>query len=204
MDLRLASLEFTKPALEYRELHFEYGNKRYAFRVPIDRRVIEFLGTYPIADLQLYFLAATSEGTRSALVRELRAATSGMNEEDALNLLLRFVQTAFAYSTDREQFGREKYMFVDETLSYPYSDCEDRAVLYAWLVREVVGGEAIGLAYPGHVATAVRLHDIKAGAATVDFDGKQYVVADPTYIGADVGMAMPAYVHVRPEVVQIR
>jgi hypothetical protein len=204
MDLRLSSLQFTKPAIGYRELKFEYRDKKYAFRVPIDRRVIAFMDTYPVTDLQWYFLAATSDGTRTSLARELRAATTGMNEDEALNLLLRFAQTAFAYKTDEDQFGREKYMFVEETLSYPYSDCEDRAVLYAWLVREVLGGEVVGLSYPGHVATAVRVRNMKPGAATVDYEGKRYVVADPTYIGADVGMAMPTYAHVRPDIVRIR
>jgi hypothetical protein len=127
-----------------------------------------------------------------------------MNEDEALNMLLRFAQTAFAYKTDGDQFGREKYMFVEETLSYPYSDCEDRAVLYAWLVREVAGGDVIGLSYPGHVATAVRVRNVKSGFSTIDYDGKRYVVADPTYIGADVGMAMPQYASVRPDIVRIR
>jgi hypothetical protein len=204
MDLRLTGLRFTRPAIGYRDLKFEYRGRKYAFRVPVDRRVIEFMDTYPITDLQWYFMAATSDGTRASLVQELHAATAGMTEDEALNFLLRFVQTAFAYKTDDDQFGREKYMFVEETLAYPYSDCEDRAVLYAWLVREVAKGEVIGLSYPGHVATAVRLRNMKAGAATVDFDGKRYVVADPTYIGADLGMAMPQYVNVRPEVVPVR
>lgn len=204
MDLRLVSLEFTKPTLEFRDVKFEYGDKRYAFRIPIDRRVIEFFASYPVTDLQLYFVAATSDVTRTVLVREMRAITSRMEHDEALNFLLRFAQNAFAYKTDGEQFGREKYMFVEETLSYPYSDCEDRAVLYAWLVREVLGGEVIGLSYPGHVATAVRTRNARAGAATVDFDGKRYVVADPTYMGANLGMAMPEYASARPEIVRIR
>jgi len=204
MDLRLASLRFTKPSVGYRDLKFAYRDRKYEFRVPVDRRVVEFMGTYPVTDLQWYFRAATSDGTRVTLVRDLRAATAGMGEEEALNLLLRFTQTAFSYKTDDEQFGREKYMFVEETLAYPFSDCEDRAVFYAWLVHEVLGGDVVGISYPGHVATAVRLRHVKSGAATVDFDGKRYVVADPTYIGADLGMAMPQYANIRPEVIPIR
>ena len=204
MDLRMSTLRFTKPAIGYRELKFDYRDRKYAFRVPVDRRVVEFMATYPVTDLQWYFRAATSDDTRASLVRDLRAATAGMSEEETLGLLLRFAQTAFAYKTDDDQFGREKYMFVEETLAYPYSDCEDRAVLYAWLVREVAGGEVVGLAYPGHVATAVRTRNAKAGAATIDFEGKRYVIADPTYIGAELGMAMPQYANVRPEVIAVR
>ena len=75
---------------------------------------------------------------------------------DAVNVLLRFVQTGFSYLTDSEQFGREKFMFPEETLSYPYSDCEDRSFLFAYLVSSLLGLDVIGLDYPGHVATAVK------------------------------------------------
>ncbi|MDH4190431.1 MAG: hypothetical protein OEW21_09520 [Betaproteobacteria bacterium] len=201
LDLRIASLQFTKPAVRSRNLKFEYGGKRYAFSIPVDSRVVEFFGAYPQTDLRQYFSAATSEDTRAALAKEMRAIVAGMSEEEALNLMLRFVQTAFAYKTDEEQFGAEKYFFVEDMLFYPYSDCEDRSVLYAWLVREILGGDVVGLSYPGHVATAVLMHREKRGAATVDYNGKRYVVADPTYIGADLGMAMPQFARVRPEVI---
>jgi hypothetical protein len=48
------------------------------------------------------------------------------------------------------------------------------------------------------------MRNMKAGVATVDVDGKRFVVADPTYIGADLGMAMPQFANVRPEIVPIR
>jgi hypothetical protein len=204
LDIRLTAPALTKPTLVYRELQFEYGGKRYKLKTPYDRRVVEFLDTYPQTDLDWYFASTTNETTRAALVQELRTITRGMSEQDALNLLLRFSQTAFAYKTDDAQFGFENYLFVEETLHYPYSDCEDRSVLYAWLVREVLGVEAVGLSYPGHVATAVRLKKPISGAANVIHQGKTYVVADPTYIGADVGMVMPAYANTRPQVIRIQ
>jgi hypothetical protein len=38
----------------------------------------------------------------------------------------------------------------------------------------------------------------------VTFDGKQFVVADPTYINARLGMTMPEYRHAAPEVIPVR
>ena len=52
---------------------------------------------------------------------------------------------------------------LDEPLFYPYSDCEDHSVLFAYLVRELPGLEVIGLDYPGHVATAVRFSRVSRG-----------------------------------------
>jgi len=69
--------------------------------------------------------------------------------------LINFVQTAFDYKTDGDQFGYEKPFFVDELFYYPYSDCEDRAVLYSYLVRTLMGLDVVLLEYPNHMATAV-------------------------------------------------
>lgn len=57
--------------------------------------------------------------------------------------------------TRKDQFGREKYFFAEETLFYPLSDCEDRAIFFAILIRNLLGLDVIGLDYPGHIATAV-------------------------------------------------
>jgi hypothetical protein len=46
---------------------------------------------------------------------------------------------------------------------------------------------------------------VKQGDSTVNFHGTQYVIADPTYIGAPVGMAMPSYEKLKPtRVVEIQ
>ena len=121
-----------------------------------------------------------------------------MSEEEAVDFLLTFVQKAFPYKTDDAQFGRERYLFVEESLHFPYNDCEDRSVLFAWLVHELVGVKVVGLLYPGHMSTAVALKQVKPGFKTVLFQGKNLVIADPTYIGASLGMAMPSYERLKP------
>lgn len=89
----------------------------------------------------------------------LKAAVGGKAKRVAAGMLLNFVQTAFEYRADGEQFGYERPFFPDETLFYPYSDCEDRAILYAVLVRELLGLDVVLLHYPNHLATAVALGD---------------------------------------------
>ena len=73
------------------------------------------------------------------------------------------MQTAFAYRTDQDQFSREKWMLPEETLFYPYSDCDDRAVLFAWLVRELLELPVIGIQWPGHMAVAVAFDSPASG-----------------------------------------
>jgi len=101
------------------------------------------------------------------------------------------------------QFGKENYLFPEETLYYPYSDCEDRSILFAWLVHSLLGMDVIGLDYPGHVATAVQFKG-NVGGDAIQYNGRRYVVADPTYINASVGMTMPDFKNAKPGVIEIR
>ena len=126
-----------------------------------------------------------------------------MTELEAVNFLLKFVQNAFEYRTDQQQFGEENFLFPEETLYYPYSDCEDRSVLFAWLVTELLDLEVVGLNYPGHVAAAVHLKQPVAGERVV-FNGKGFVVTDPTYVNAVAGMVMPGYEDMKPGVIPVR
>ena len=132
----------------------------------------------------------------------LKKEFSGRSESEIANRILNLVQTAFKYATDEEQFGYERPLFGDETIFYPSSDCEDRAILFSVLVHELMGLDVVLLHYPGHLATAVRFKsDVKGDYLTVD--GTKYVVCDPTYINARVGEAMPQFKEEKCTVVRI-
>ena len=117
-------------------------------------------------------------------------------------MLLNFVQTAFEYMTDQEQFGYERPLFADEMLYYPYADCEDRAILLSVLIRDLLDLDVILLNYPAHIATAVKF-DAPVAGNYFTVDGDNYVVCDPTYIGASVGDCMSRYIGAKAEVIKI-
>jgi len=104
--------------------------------------------------------------------------------------VLHFVQKSFQYERDNQQFGREKVMFAQETLYYRKSDCEDRAILYSYLVKELFGVGVIGVKYKDHMATALY---IPMSGDTVKDGSRKFVIADPTYINASIGQSMPKY-----------
>lgn len=198
LDIKSASTGFTKTVTAQRTLAFDYKGQAIKFTVPYDRRLVEYEGSFPQSEFELYFDTDGSALLRGSLLAELKKYTATMSEEEAVNFLLAFVQKAFAYKTDEEQFGYEKYFFVEESLYFPYNDCEDRAVLFAWLAHELVGIKVVGLLYPKHMTTAVELKQVNAGYATIMHQGKRLVIADPTYVGASVGMAMPSYAKYQP------
>ncbi|MBQ7280547.1 MAG: hypothetical protein IJR13_07500 [Bacteroidales bacterium] len=155
-----------------------------------NKNLINFLNNYPIsAQWDQYSAASLSPEVKQVLYPILETQLSGKGEKEKIDLLLDFVQHAFNYATDQVQFGCERPLFGDETFYYPYSDCEDRAILFSILVRELVGLDVVLVHYPGHLAAAVRFNENVVGNY-FNYKGKQYVVCDPTYIGASAGMAM--------------
>jgi hypothetical protein len=186
----------------HRKLTFAWRERSYTLDVSYNGALVDYLYAVPPTELSVYFNTPESAPLHRQLEDQLRPLLAGLSQEEAVNLLLAFVQKAFAYEVDNEQFGREHYMFADETVHYPYSDCEDRAVIFARLVRELVGLPVVGVSYPGHVATAVALPQVKG--RTIRHGNTTYVIADPTYIGASAGMAMPQFAGVEPDVVEIR
>ena len=171
--------------------------------VEVNHGLIELYEHYPKCnDWNLYALSSLSDRAKEGLYPTLRAAMNGRTNVEAVDVLLDFVQTAFEYKTDAEQFGTERPLFGDETLFYPYSDCEDRAILFSILVRELLGLDIVLLNYPDHLATAVCLSDDVAGDY-FELSGKHYVVCDPTYIGAHVGESIPEYKNTRATILRI-
>ncbi|MBO5085567.1 MAG: hypothetical protein J6C18_11955 [Bacteroidaceae bacterium] len=167
------------------------SKKQVSVTVETDRNLIDFYNDYPVSSQWgFYSSASLSQEIKSELYPTLRHYIDGMGSAEAANLLLNFVQTAFEYKTDDEQFGYERPLFGDETFFYPYCDCEDRSILYSILVRDLLGLDVVLLNYPGHLATAVKFKEDVIGDYILLNDGK-YIVCDPTYIGAGIGEAMP-------------
>jgi hypothetical protein len=121
-------------------------------------------------------------------------------DKQKVAVLLEFVQKAFQYKTDMDQFKYEKYFFPDELFLYPYSDCEDRSVLFARLVKQFTRLECIGLDYPGHINTAIFFGDETEGT-TITHNNRKFSVCDPTFSNAPIGYLAPEYKDFQPEII---
>ncbi|MBR0333447.1 MAG: hypothetical protein IIX13_00755 [Bacteroidales bacterium] len=168
----------------------------------INRNIIDLQQEYPSMDISCYAASIADEDLRKNILTQLRGQLEGKSEMDAANAILHFVQEGFAYKTDGQQFGQgvEKCFFFDELLYFPFCDCEDRSIFFAYLVKEILGLDVLLVGYPGHECTAVALSEAPQRHTSLNYKGKNYYICDPTYMGADVGMCMPKYVNVNPEV----
>ena len=200
------SLALTQPDLQVEKTETRtIKSKRYpnvSVNVQTNRNLIDFYNDYPINfNWHYYSLASLSPVIKDSLYPALRKAIEGKTDLQAVNILLNFVQTGFQYQTDDAQFGYERPLYPDETFYYPYCDCEDRSILFSCLVRELLGLDVVLLDYPVHIATAVCFNEPVEGDYVV-VDGKNYIISDPTYIGAVVGQCAPKYKTVSPKVIK--
>ena len=164
------------------------------FELTVNKSVMDFFDTYPIVDWNLYGMAPVSPQIERTLFPVMQVLTEGLSEEEAVNVVMSYMNYGFKYMTDDGQFGREKPFFPDENFYYPYNDCEDRAILFSRIVKQVLGLDAVYLFYPGHLAAAVKFSPgVNVKGATVDVDGVSYVVCDPTCIGAKAGYLHPSF-----------
>ncbi len=203
LNLLFTKLPMLPQKPQTRTLEFTYDGNTHTFDVPVDEQIVNYFKIYPKANLDLYFTSRMEGEPHRQLISELRPLVEGKSNLEKTNILLRFVQEAFEYQTDQEQFNTEKKMFPAETLYYPASDCDDRSILFAYLLDHLTDLEYIVLRYPGHLTPAVHFpSNPPTGSAVgspITSNGKSYYVTDPTYVGADAGMIMTKYQNSRPE-----
>ncbi|MDR2836319.1 MAG: hypothetical protein LBV69_09065 [Bacteroidales bacterium] len=186
-----------------RTKNLTFNNKTYT--INYNKNKVDFYDTYPLSYYTVYAEAPIDNITWQSVLLQIKPNVSGKSQEDAVNWLLHFVQNAFIYKTDQDNSGYEKWNFAEETFASDFSDCDDRAILFSQLVRHLLGMEVVLIYYPGvHLATAVKFSNPNTKGDYISVDGQNYLLCDPTYIGANLGMAMPQLRNVAVEVIKIK
>lgn len=173
-----------------------YEDIRAVSHVPIS--LINFYSSYPSASINgdpmtrwaLYANTPLAQKTRELLYPDLKKKIDRLSQCEAVDRLLNLVQTGLEYEYDDTVWGYDRAFFAEESLYYPFCDCEDRSILFSRLVRDLLGLDVALVYYPGHLATAVHFTE-DVGGDSILIEGRKFIVCDPTYIGAPVGSQMP-------------
>lgn len=166
----------------------------------VDEGTMEAIRRYPQMDIPFYAMSTIDSNFHQSLLAQVNEQIRGCSEKEAVARILHFVQYAFDYATDREQHGYEKPYFIEENFYYPKNDCEDRAILFAFLVHNLLGLDVHLVQYPGHECTAVNFSTTQMNGDGYMYKGKAFYICDPTFIGALIGQCMPGYRNVKPTV----
>ena len=164
----------------------------------VNKNIINFFNDYPISYSKevvmkwyKYGNAPMTQELKDKLYPQLEQKIKNAPKLMAANMLLNWVQFGFVYALDDKVWGYDRPFFAEETLYYPFADCEDRAILYSQLVRDLLDLDVILVynANPGHLYTGVCFNEEVPGDY-IKVDGRKFTIADPTYYGANVGKTM--------------
>lgn len=161
-----------------KDLQFNIYQNEYHFRVKLNPQIRTIFANYPVVDYESYFNIPLSRETYSSLIPLLRKNLKGLSVKNGVDYLMRFTRYAFLFEPDTENFGKEKRLSPEQTLLSEGSDCEDRAALFFYLVKELYNLPMILLSYPKHVTIAVQF-DKPIGTPIV-YNGRRYSVCEPT------------------------
>lgn len=176
-----------------KDIRFNYYDQDYYFRVKLNPEIKAIFINYPVVDYESYFNIPLSNQTYKSLIPVLKRSVKGLSKKNGVDYLMRFTRYAFLFEPDSLTFGMEKRLSPEQTLLYDYSDCEDRAALFFYLVREIYDLPMIVLVFPTHVTVAVKFD--KPIGTPIIYNGVAYTVCEPTPQKEDLnlGQLMPQH-----------
>lgn len=188
--------------------------KGWSLPVQTNKNMIDFYDDYPragvfVGDPYSTWLITVrtplDKATKEVLYPELQKLIEGLTPWQAVTMLLNWVQTAFAYKEDPYVWGTDRIFFADETLYYPLSDCEDRAILFTKLVRDLLDLDVVFLYYETkpHLSTAVHFPVEEGVGEYVMCNNKRYIVCDPTLKNGPIGLTMSFHKGISPRIIVV-
>ncbi len=181
--------DFASSAYVDRSLQFNYYQSSYKFNIKVNPELGILFRNYPVVDYESYFNIPLSRTTYASLIPKLKKNMTGMNQKQGVDYLMRFTRYAFLFQPDTDVFGAEKRLSPEQTLLYEQSDCEDRAALFFYLVKEIYDLPMLVLAYPHHVSIAVKFD--KPVGKHIIYNGSVYSICDPTPQKNDLALGQP-------------
>lgn len=172
-------------------------NNDFSFSVVSNKNYMDFYEVYPRSSINdnfmtqwvMYAETPLEKGVRDQLYPQMREKLKGLSQAEQVQQILWWIQTGLKYEYDDKVWGGDRVFFGEESIFYPYCDCEDRAILLSHLVRDLVGLDVALVYYPGHLAAAVAFTDDVDGNY-YEHQGRKFVVCDPTIIPGRVGEVM--------------
>ncbi len=171
---------------------FLYKGVSYSIPLSYDMRYVDYFSKYPMTPIDFYFALPVSATFKESIEENIAPHLKNMDRSESIHFLLNLVQQGFMYQTDAEQFNREKYMVPEEMLYYNNSDCDDRTIMFSYLINELLHLNVIALDFNGHICSAVQVPDSEVKGNLIH-NGIEYLVCDPTYTSAPPGIILPPF-----------
>ena len=192
--------EFKATSYEVKDLQFNYYAQDFHFKLKVNPEIKSIFANYPVVNYESYFNIPLSKQTYQSLIPLLKENIKKMNQKSGVDYLMHFTRYAFLFETDSKIYGSEKRFSPEQTLLSEYSDCEDRAALFFYLVKEIYNLPMLVLSYPNHVSIAIQFKN--SYGKPILYNGNAYTICEPTPQNTDlrIGMPLPQLKHTAYEI----
>ncbi len=163
-----------------KKLSFVHENQLHTIDVQLNKSLLYLMYGYPELSIKEHTQIELSSTAYNSLIPSLKALIKDKPTYEAISILLSFTRQAMQYRPDELAYEIPNITFsAEETLFYKYSDCEDRSVLFYYLVNQLLEVDVILVDFPQHASTAV-LFDKAYGGKPIIHKNKKYSICDPT------------------------
>ena len=172
-----------------KKLEVWYQKQKYCFSFKINNDLVSYYRDLPnLYWSKIYLNYGFSNGLNSTLIPLLKKNLAPFNELEQLQFILNFVEQSTRHKSDLDDNGIETWLFPEEVLASQYSDCEDKSILFAYLVDALLGLKIVIFNYGldsdvGHANVGVNVK--YWGQKKLDFylyKGEKYIICDPSGI----------------------
>lgn len=170
----------TNPKIVTKNLSFVHDQELHQIQVSCNQSFMQMMDRYPELSIKNHTLIPLSDEAYTSTILGLREKIKDLSNYESIRYLLSFTRKSLQYETDYMIHRVKNLTFsAEETLYHKYSDCEDRSILFYYLVKELLGLEVILVDYPDHATTAVLLSQ-SYGQKPIVYNNNNYTICDPT------------------------
>lgn len=148
----------------------------------LDKNYLSFLDLNQYLNIDYLFKSSISKEIINDFSEGFNNLFRDKSDVDKLNYLLLFLRKYFKYETDREQFNQtEKFLMPEQLVYYGKGDCEDKAILLAFLVNLFTELKTVLIIGDTHVSVGINgdFND-KFGKYNFKYKGKKYWFIEPS------------------------
>ncbi|MEI7420688.1 MAG: hypothetical protein WCK18_01280 [Prolixibacteraceae bacterium] len=188
--------------IQTKKIEFHWDKKSFGFNLKYNPEVIRFLESYPQTDPVVFFNAPFSLLSGESLFKQFKPILAAMRKEEGAAFLQQFVQKVFTYRPYNDLYGYDRFMFPEELLFKDDSNDKGKALLYCWMITNLMNQKAALLEYPGFFSVAIAL-DQPMDGDNYNVNGRKYTIADPTFENAPIGLVMKDFYMMKPLVTEL-
>ncbi len=163
--------------IEERSVSVILNQKEVKISFYINRTIVDVFKDYPKINYNFLVNVEFSEECKNSLLPQLCKLIISKDTVNSIKNILSFVQESAEYKEDLDNYGFENPSTPEQALSCKFTDCEDRSVLFYYLIKSFYRYEILMLEYPNHINVGVAIPNYPK--LEFLYDKKKFVICEP-------------------------